>query len=62
MTDRKKESVESNKLLAAALEYARMGWPVFPLNGKIPFKGSHGVKDATTDLDQIRKWWRQHPK
>ncbi len=41
-----------------AIEYGSHGWPVFPLSGKIPaIKGGHGVKDATTDLDQITAWW-----
>lgn len=47
--------------VAFALYYARSGWPVFPLAGKIPFKDSRGYKDATTDVDQIQAWWTQHP-
>jgi len=47
-----------------ALEYARHGFAVFPLaeGTKIPLKGSHGKSDATTDEDQIRQWWTDHPK
>jgi len=37
------------------------GWAVFPLHGKIPFKGSRGFKDATTDVGQLRRWWTEHP-
>lgn len=46
-----------------ALEYARHGFAVFPLaeGTKIPLKGSHGKSDATTDEEQIRKWWEEHP-
>ena len=44
-----------------ALQYARNGWPVFPLHGKIPFKDSRGYKDATTDEAQIQTWWTTHP-
>lgn len=35
---------------------------IFPLNGKVPFKGSHGYKDATKDEKQIEKWWTEHPR
>ena len=37
-----------------AIEMARLGWAVLPLKGKIPLT-KHGVKDATTDPDIIRK-------
>jgi hypothetical protein len=52
----------------AALFYARAGWPVFPLAGKIPYEfiapgqKSHGHRDATTDREQIAAWWSEHPK
>ena len=39
----------------------RRGWAVFPLDGKIPFKGSRGFKDATTDLTRLRRAWIEHP-
>src|SRR5450759_4799236 len=47
----------------AALRYARMGLPVFLCKpgGKEPLT-PHGFKDATTDLQQIGKWWRRWPK
>jgi hypothetical protein len=48
-------------IVEAALAYAQNGWPVFPLNGKIPFKDSSGLKDATTDSAQIQVWWTLHP-
>lgn len=59
-------------MLEAALAYARRGWRVFPLFGPkdtVPKDGQpgktprtvHGVKDATTDEAQIRKWWGMWP-
>lgn len=60
-----------------AIEYGKRGWAVLPLhsisNGKCtcgkPNCGSpgkhprtkHGVKDATTDEDQIQAWWLEWP-
>lgn len=46
----------------AALTYASWGWHVIPVvpNGKIPAT-QHGVKDATTDANQIAIWWAQNP-
>jgi len=49
-----------------ALEYARRGIPVLPLSGKLPRipkrAGGRGVHDATTDLNQVREWWRRWPQ
>lgn len=49
-------SVES---LRYALAYARRGWPVLPCRGKVPAGDlvRHGVKDATTDADVLRRWF-----
>lgn len=66
---------------AAALGYARRGWPVLPLwwaeegdcacggtdcgsPGKHPLGTlvPHGVKEATTDAETIRQWWRRYPR
>ena len=51
-------------LSAAALWYAEQGLAVFPLQPgtKVPFAGSRGCKDATTDPERIRRWWSSAPE
>lgn len=46
--------------LIHALRYADMGFEVLPCNpkSKAPLT-KHGFKDATTEHDQIKAWWRQ---
>jgi uncharacterized protein YdaU (DUF1376 family) len=67
----------SDNIMKAALDYANRGWQVFPLHGIISTgctcgssrcdspgkhpRSRHGMKDATTDQSQIRKWWNQWP-
>jgi len=51
----------TDTLLEAAMGYAARGWPVFPLKGKKPYKGSRGFYDATTDKAAIRDAWGKHP-
>ena len=43
-----------------ATAYAEAGYPVFPLKpeGKKPAT-ENGFYDATTDIDQINKWWQK---
>ena len=56
-------------LLAAALDYARRGWPVFschptghqPLDGRKNAEGLGGFHLATTDEAQIRECWTRWP-
>ena len=49
-------------LLQAALEYAELGYPVFPCapGAKTPIT-EHGFHDATTDTQLIERWWTEHP-
>lgn len=51
----------SGRMVDSALQYAGRGWRVFSLNGKVPFKGTRGFKDATTDAAAIEAWWRRWP-
>src|SRR5699024_8905865 len=51
-------------LAAAALWYAEQGLHVFPImpGSKYPYGRSHGFKDATNDVNQVRTWWSQAPE
>jgi Bifunctional DNA primase/polymerase, N-terminal len=55
--------VSGNEKLRAALAYASAGWPVHPCkpDSKEP-DTAHGYKDATTDEERIRAWWRAVPE
>ncbi|WP_203624846.1 bifunctional DNA primase/polymerase [Lacticaseibacillus sp. 866-1] len=46
-----------------AQKYQQKGFPVYPLapGTSIPFKGSHGFKDATLDQAQAAEWWQANP-
>jgi hypothetical protein len=49
-------------LLAAALAYAELGYRVFPCapGTKVPLT-THGFQDASSDVEQIERWWGQSP-
>jgi putative DNA primase/helicase len=51
-------------LATAAADYARRGWPIFPLvpRDKTPLiRGGRGCLDATTDAPRISAWWGEAP-
>jgi hypothetical protein len=50
-----------NNHIDAALRYVHQGWPIFPLQGKQPLKGSAGFKDATTSTAAVYDWWTHNP-
>jgi hypothetical protein len=70
--------MSESPLLAAALGYAAAGIPVLPLHtptssttcscrrectsiGKHP-RLQHGLRDASTDPEQVRRWWTMWPQ
>src|SRR5579875_594819 len=72
------ETSGKRAMVEYALGYAKRGWRVFPLHtaheqgcscghddcssvGKHP-RTKNGVKDATTDREQIQRWWQHWPE
>ncbi|MFO7897877.1 MAG: bifunctional DNA primase/polymerase, partial [Planctomycetota bacterium] len=53
---------EESPMLKAALQYAALGYPVFPCwpRTKVPMT-RHGFYDATTGPEQIKQWWTRQP-
>lgn len=58
-----REESSPNPSLQTALKYAEKGLSVLPLapGEKVPFAGTNGPHDATTDPEIIRGWFRDHP-
>jgi len=56
-------SAPNENMLTAAIQYAEMGYPVFPCiaGSKKPLT-KHGFKDATTNIEVIESFWRKNPK
>lgn len=69
--DLDKAERNSPALAETAENCARRGWNIFPVapigqgpnrkDGKEPYPGTHGFKDAITDPDQISAWWHETP-
>ena len=61
------KSVETPTLQSLAIEYAKMGFPVFPCDlNKAPIADHslgfvHGLRDATTDPKLIASTWHKYP-
>ncbi|MBB6351871.1 hypothetical protein FHU36_008454 [Nonomuraea muscovyensis] len=57
--------MSESKMLAAALAYVGRGWPVFPCEPgeKAPLGVCvpRGFKDATLDVEHVRRWWTRYP-
>ena len=47
--------------LSEALLCIQRGWHVFPCRADKAPATPHGFKDATSDPDEVRELWRQHP-
>lgn len=52
-----------SRLAKAALEYARRGWWIFPLEdrGKRP-RIDQGFRAASNDLSLVKEWWQRWPE
>lgn len=51
----------AESVVAVALNYAKRGWPVFPVKRDKAPRTAHGLKDATIDAERIRNWWSLWP-
>jgi hypothetical protein len=48
-------------ILTVAKGYTKRGWRVFPLAGKHPYAGTNGLTDASSDAEQVARWWAERP-
>ncbi|HZV47857.1 MAG TPA: bifunctional DNA primase/polymerase [Thermodesulfovibrionales bacterium] len=48
--------------LEAALGYANRGMKIFPCNTDKTPRTKNGLKNATCDIEQIKKWWTEYPE
>jgi hypothetical protein len=56
-----KVMTQPNLHLIHARNYAANGYEIFPANrDKTPLT-PNGMKDATSDIQQVEQWWTQHP-
>ncbi len=57
-------TIPTDNLKQAALAYAELGYPVFPVTPgqKKPPLTAHGYLDARSDPAQVEAWWDQHPQ
>jgi hypothetical protein len=59
--------MSNDALRDAAIQYAKMGWHIFPLGfkSKMPAiskaDGGNGLNDATNDIARIERYWNNHP-
>src|SRR3990167_174184 len=52
----------TDDMIDSAKFYAALGYPIFPcLAGDKRPLTSKGFLDASTDVGQLDKWWREHP-
>lgn len=57
------QDINGLELATAAVLYAECGIPVFPLQpgSKVPYKGTRGCKEASTDMQRVLHYWQKEP-
>jgi hypothetical protein len=55
------EDAKIHHALELAIEYASVGWYVFPCKPDKRPHTRHGMKDASLNQEEIRNWWNQWP-